>query len=295
MPFRTDLAMEQTEPHKNNLPAGVTVDDYTTGNLNINRVTIADQAGGDIIGKPPGDYVTIVAPPFSSASVLSDEDIENVAKEIAAMLPKEGLVLVVGLGNNDITPDAIGPRTVRQVLATRHITGELARQSGLEGLRPAAAVTPGVLGQTGIETSEIIRSIVKDIHPSAVIVVDALAARSTSRLGNTIQIANSGISPGSGVMNKRKELSLKTLKVPVVSIGIPTVVDATTLACDLLEDDQNAVDSRREQFEPRGEALMITPREIDVLIGHACKALSMAINKALQPELSLEDISFLAS
>jgi len=293
MAFRTDLALEAAEPHLTELDKGVIQSDETVCDLKINRVKIVNEQASKIIGKPPGDYITITVPAFYGHHEISEERICAIADEIRAMLPKDGLVLVVGLGNNDITPDAVGPRTVRQVLATRHISEELAAESGLPGLRAAAAIAPGVLGQTGIETSEIIRSLVDDINPSAVIVIDALAARSASRLGNTVQIATSGISPGSGVMNSRKELSNETLGVPVVSIGVPTVVDAATLAGDLLHGGEE--EDLSSLFEPEGNAMMITPREIDVLIGHACKTLSLAVNKALQPDMTLEEIGYLVS
>jgi spore protease len=189
------------------------------------------------------------------------------------MLPK-GPVLVAGLGNNDITPDAIGPRTVRQVLATRHIGGELARENGFDALRPTAAIAPGVLGQTGMEIAEIIRALAATLKPAAVIAVDALAAGDVSRLGTTIQISSAGISPGSGVMNAREELSEKSLGLPVISVGVPTVIDAAALTGS-------------------STPMMITPRDIDLLVGRAGKALSLIINKALQPELSFEEIAYL--
>ncbi len=295
MSIRTDLALEATEPHREKLPSGITQTDESSGNLAINRVKITEKEAADLIGKPIGEYVTVTVPAFSGSTELEESEIEVIAKEISAMLPKEGLILVAGLGNNDITPDAVGPRTVRQILATRHISGEVAQQSGLSSLRPTAAIAPGVLGQTGIESAEIIKSLVQDLKPSAVIVIDALASRSASRLGNTIQIANSGISPGSGVQNARKELSQQNLGVPVVSIGIPTVVDATTLASDLLQSSDEDLETRRSLFEPNGSIMMITPREIDVLIGHACKTLSLSINKALQPDMTLEEIGYLVS
>ena len=205
------------------------------------------------------------------------------------MLPPEGMVLVVGLGNAQITPDALGPLTVRQILATRHIPAQLAEQTGLSGLRPVAAIAPGVLGQTGIETGEIILSIVRDLSPAAVVAVDALAAGSPERLGCTIQLSDSGISPGSGVLNARKELSRQSLGVPVLSLGIPTVVDGGTLVCGLL----GCEDESRVPEEAR--AMMVTPRDVDALIERGAKHLSLALNAALQPQLSLEEISYLVS
>jgi spore protease len=293
MPYRTDLAAEADALTKDRLPDGVEQQNAEAGALVIHRVAITNETGAEAVGKPVGRYITVTAQPFSSAAELTEEEISAIAGELAAMLPKEGAILVVGLGNNDITPDAIGPRTVHQVLATRHIGEALAKESGLAGIRTAAAVAPGVLGQTGIETSEIIRALVEEISPAAVVVVDALAARSVSRLGRTIQIADTGISPGSGVMNARKELSEATLGVPVISVGVPTVVDASTLAEDLLSD-QGGGESRSDLFQPEGRAMMITPREIAVLLGHACKPLALAINTALQPQMSLEELAYLA-
>lgn len=293
MAFRTDLALEAAEQYTDRLPRGVEQSERNENGIVVSTVRILDNEAAELVGKPAGDYVTVCVPEFSGAQELSEEQVEVIANEIRAMLPKDGLVLVVGLGNNDITPDAIGPRTVRQVLATRHISGDFAAQNGLPNLRAAAAIAPGVLGQTGIETAEIIRSLVKDLNPAAIIVIDALAARSASRLGNTVQIANSGISPGSGVMNARKELSKENLGVPVVSIGIPTVVDAATLVSDLLENAKVGFEECRSLFEPDGTCMMITPREIDVLIGRACKTLSLAVNKALQPDMTFEEIGYL--
>lgn len=295
MGFRTDLAMEAAQSMGAQLPTGVSQRDKKSGKLQINTVEITGAEGAKAIGKPEGTYVTVSMPPLYSAVSLEEEEIDAIAQEIAAMLPAEGLVLIVGLGNNDITPDAVGPRAVHQVLATRHISGSLAESSGLGALRAAAALTPGVLGQTGIETSEIIRSVADDIRPAAIIVIDALAARSTARLGSTIQIANTGISPGSGVMNKRKELSQETLGVPVVSVGVPTVVDAATLVGDLIGGDEEDSDKCREMFEPQGRSMMITPREVDVLIGHASRVLALSVNRAMHPTLSMEDIGYLMS
>jgi len=293
MSIRTDLAAESAALLTKKLP-GLAVQDEKFGQLDFSTVKITDQAAAEAVGKATGDYVTVTTPPFHSSREITEKELCEIAGRIAAMLPTQGLVLVAGLGNNDITPDAIGPRTVHRVLATRHISGEIKRSAGLEMLRDVAALAPGVLGQTGIETSEIIGAVVRDIKPDAVVVIDALAAKSTKRLGATIQISNTGISPGSGVMNSRKELSRQTLGVPVVSVGVPTVVDASTLAGDLLPGDED-MDNLRDLFEPGGSQMMITPREIDQLISHACHTLSLALNKALQPEMTLEEIGYLVS
>ena len=297
MNFRSDLALELQESQQQGALSGVCVREEAVGNISINHITISSQDAASQLGKPEGEYVTITVPPFSDDIAAAHEEVRAMGKEIARLVNNnDGLVLVVGLGNQEITPDALGPKVAQGILATRHISGEVARAAGLEHLRPVAALAPGVLGQTGVETGEIIAALVDDIKPSCVIVVDALASRSLDRLGCTVQIADSGIAPGSGVANTRKELSKATLGVPVVSIGVPTVVDGTTLASDLLRGrDEVDDDTLRERFEPRGAAMMVTPREVDLLISRAAKVLSLAINHALQPRMSLEDVVYLTA
>ena len=213
------------------------------------------------------------------------QEIDAAADCIRSLLPQEGTVLVVGLGNSSITPDALGPQVAQHILVTRHLTEELARSLGMGSLRKTAALIPGVLGQTGVESGELTAALVNFIQPSAVIVVDALAAQDYGRLGRTIQISDSGIAPGSGVQNSRKELSRRTLGIPVLSIGVPTVIDAATLAAQLTG----------SSCEQAHQTAMVTPREIDRLIGHSAKFIALAINKALYPELSLEEIGFLCA
>ncbi|MBC8585980.1 GPR endopeptidase [Youxingia wuxianensis] len=285
---RTDLAMEQTEFYKNNLPEGLSLSQEEKAGLKITRVEVVSEEGVKLTGKNKGKYITIDIPLATAGAEPADDVTHLLAQEISALLPKEGMVLVVGLGNIHITPDALGPQTVHQILATRHIPDQVAKESGLENLRPVAALAPGVLGQTGIETGEIIHSIVTDIHPGAVVVIDALAARSLERMGRTIQLSDNGISPGSGVLNSRKELSRETLGVPVISVGIPTVVDGATLVQDLVE-------KENLPMKKQAQTVMVTPRDIDVIIERGAKNLSLAINKALQPQLSLEDITYLVS
>ena len=195
--------------------------------------------------------------------------------------------MVVGLGNREITPDALGPETAARVLATRHIRKELGEVEGLENLQPVAVLSPGVLGKTGIETLEIIKGAVASVKPSLVIAVDAFAARETERLGTTVQIASSGICPGSGVGNSRKAVDKNSLGVPVISIGVPTVVDASTLAAELA----GVGDDKR--LTPHGRQLFVTPREIDVIIDRAAALLSRVLNSALQPRYTLEEINAL--
>ena len=293
--FRTDLAVEAQELSGGETE-GIQSDTFRHGEITVTRIIISTQEASKRLEKPMGTYITIEVPPMTDDFQNQEERILTAAKEIRSLLPPEGLVLVAGLGNSNITPDDLGPRTAGTILATRHISEELARAVGLTGLRPVAVLAPGVLGQTGIETGELLYSIVQRLSPAALIVVDALASRRLDRLGCTLQISDAGISPGSGVGNARPLISRETMGIPVISMGVPTVVDAATLAADLLhwtEDGQQ--EQVRCQVSPRGEAMMVTPREIDLLIERAAQLTGMAINCALQPGLSVEDLTALVS
>lgn len=291
MNFRTDLALEAVKALDSDKIKGITQQEKNTGSLKLIKMSVKTDEAAKKIGKLKGEYITIELPEFTDNAKDINEKVEIISKQIRYLLPQYGLIFVVGLGNESITPDALGPRTIKSILATRHITKEIARSTGLEALRGVAAIAPGVLGQTGIEVSEIIKSIIKKIDPVGLIVVDALASMQTSRLGTTVQICNTGISPGSGVGNARPGINEKTMGVPVIGIGVPTVVDAQTMAKDILDLSEN---SRKEKLEdktmPRGEPMIVTPREIDLLIERASKLLAMSINSALQPEFSIEEI-----
>lgn len=296
--YRTDLAIElaeevQQESQQQKMPEGLASHSHKVNSIEITTVEIQTEDMARRLQKPKGRYVTVETRPLWQSAMNLEEEICATAESLRDLLPDRGSVLVVGLGNAGITPDALGPKVIEMILATRHLSNELKESIGLGHLRKVSAIAPGVMGQTGIETGEIISALVNYIHPTAVIAVDALAARGMERLGKTIQISDTGISPGSGVLNARKELCTKTLGIPVISLGVPTVVDATTLAYDLLEDGK--IQKERTLFHPSGEQMMITPREIDLLIGHGAKFVSLAINKALQPELSLEDITYLCT
>ena len=277
MIFRTDLALEQHEESAET-PEGIELEEIAFGDAKITTITIINEQGAQAIGKPAGRYVTIEIPPLSDDAVLNDDAVTAIKGELSRMTPREGTVLVVGLGNTDITPDALGPKAALSVLATRHITGELARSAGLDDLRPVCVLAPGVLGQTGIETSEIVQSVCRHIKPSAVLAIDALASRQLSRLGCTVQLSDTGISPGAGVGNARKELSENTLGVPVISLGVPTVVDAATVAYDL-----TGAEPPQDKVSPRGQPMIVTPREIDLIIKRAAEMISHSVNCALQP------------
>ncbi len=292
MQFRTDLALESalSIPDKTD---GFSQSCEEYGSIKFYTVDVTTPQAAKELGKSQGRYITAEIPPLSDNAEQSDSDILETAKKLRKLLPADGTVLVAGLGNTQITPDALGPQTAEGVLATRHITGELARSCGMENLRGTAVISPGVMGQTGIETEEIISAVVNSISPCAVIAVDALAARSTARLGCTVQLCNSGIAPGAGVHNARRALCKETLGIPVIAVGIPTVVDAASLASDLLYGKNDADPNVKALFEPRGAKMIVTPREIDLIIERGSRFLAAVINCALQPELSLDEIKYL--
>lgn len=288
---RSDLALELAAPllESHELPDGLSVHTRTSGAVEITCVTVGTPDAAARLGKPRGRYITIETPPFWNSLLDPQNEIEAAADCIRSLLPERGCVLVVGLGNNQITPDALGPLVIERILATRHLSAELARQIGLESLRKTAAIAPGVMGQTGIESGEIVSALVNFIRPAAVIVIDALAAQEYSRLGRTIQIADSGIAPGSGVQNSRKELSERTLGIPVISLGVPTVIDGSSLAGSILQQPAKNFPSCP------ASCAIVTPREVDRMVEHAAKFISLAVNKSLYPQLSLEEISFLSA
>jgi spore protease len=294
MNFRTDLALECREPLRT-LPGGILCEETWQGGVKVSRVEVVSPQGAKALGKPEGKYITLefTAPSGDTAdtgALLADEGSAILAAQLRPLLPQEGLILCVGLGNDGITPDSLGPRTLAHVFATRHIQDGQPQNTDTADLRAVACLTPGVLGRTGIESAEMLTAVVRALHPAAVIVVDALASRKLSRLGRTVQIATTGIVPGSGVGNARRQINEATLGVPVVSAGIPTVVDATTLAADLMEG--ITAPPGRQFALPPGD-MMVTPREIDLLIDRGAKLLALGLNCALQPSLSAEDFAAL--
>ncbi len=294
MNFRTDLALERSELLEGKDSEGIISRSEKIGDVNVTRIEITNEQGEKTLGKPRGMYITAEVPPFTQNAPLANENTETVAKELASLLPKEGSVLVMGLGNTRITPDALGPKCLSMIFATRHIDDELAKSIGLTGLRSVSAIAPGVLGNTGVETGEIITGLVSRLQPAAVIAVDALAARRASRLGSTVQLCNSGIVPGSGVGNSRQAINSETVGVPVISIGVPTVVDAATLAADVAQGSLEEGEVR-ERMGEEAQQMMVTPREIDLVIERAAKMLALAINRALQPQISADDLLMLTA
>ena len=290
MERRTDLAVEERELFGEDVK-GVDYEQETVGGLCVERLTIRTERAGQLLKKPKGTYITAELPPLTDNVRDTDERLTALSREIRRLLPVNGLVLVAGLGNSEITPDALGPKTASQVMATRHISGEIARSTGLDCLRAVAVLNTGVTGQTGIETGELLLGVIKRIRPSALIVIDALASRRLERLGCTIQISDTGISPGAGVGNHRVRIDASTMGVPVIAIGVPTVVDALTLAFDLLDiDNEKESVQLKQEVSPSGRAMVVTPKEIDLLIDRAAKLISLSVNYALQSGVEPDDL-----
>ncbi len=284
MNINTDLALEAREFAGNNID-GAEVTEKSFDGMHVTRINIITEKASEIFGKDKGAYITAE---FSSMPEIfsgNGSKAEIIGRYIRELLPDEGTVLVAGLGNYRITPDALGPQSTKYIIATRHIKSEISAYSGLQGLRSTAVIAPGVLGQTGIEAGELILSTVQKIKPSAVIAVDALASRRTERLGCTLQISNTGISPGAGIGNRRIEIKEKFLGIPVIAIGVPTVVNAYTLVFDILRDkkmDNTNLTEKNNMF--------VTPREIDTVIEKSSRFIGMAVNMALHEGYSLTEL-----
>jgi len=280
---RTDLALEQTPEA---LPEGITLTQRGKA-FGITEIIIDSDAHGAAIGRGKGRYLTLERLEPNQAADALRAQTEELAQELRQFLPEEGAVLVAGLGNADITPDALGPQTAGRVLATRHLRRELQEDSPetayLRDLRQVSVLANGVLGQTGIETAELIAALRGTVQPACVIAVDALACSDLSRLGTTVQISDAGISPGSGVQNRRAELSCRTLGVPVVAVGVPTVVDLHTVV-------RQAAGEDVPLSETAFPNMMVTPRDIDRLLHHAARLLAMGINLALHPQFTFADV-----
>ena len=260
----------------------------------VSTVKVLSPEGARELGKPEGTYVTLML-----SGLLRREEsafpraVAALAAELRPLLPPgEGGVLVVGLGNRSITPDAVGPLCADHVLVTRHLIHQAPEHFG--AFRPVAALAAGVLGTTGMESGEMVAALVEKISPACVIAVDALASRSLGRVCRTVQLSDTGIVPGSGVGNARFALNKETLGVPVIALGVPTGVDAATLCADVL------AGAGLSECDPSvlGEAaagVIVTPREIDSQVSDLSKVLGYGINQALQKDLSLADLEMLLS
>ena len=294
---RTDLALESREiwergAQKADRLQGVESSQTTREGYPVTSVRITDPEGQQALNKAIGPYITLDLPGLKRREEQAfPRAVRALAAELKNLLPeKPDSVLVVGLGNRAITPDNIGPTAVGHTLVTRHLVEQVPEHFG--HFRPVAALAAGVLANTGVESSELARAVVARIQPSCVIAIDALASRSLSRLCSTIQLTDTGISPGSGVGNHRSALNRNTLGIPVIALGVPTVVDAATLCADVLEE------AGREDLEPEalgsaGRGLMVTPRDIDQSVADLSKVIGYGINLALHDHLTLADIEML--
>lgn len=294
MAFRTDLAVEAIENHKTAaaLPhvrqSGRTLEGFA-----VHEVRILSEDAAREIGKPQGRYLTLEL----DALIRREEDaFPRACKALSTLLrellphPNDGPVLIAGLGNRMITPDAIGPQTADHVIATRHLVAQ--SPAIFADWRPVSALAPGVLGQTGVETGEVICGVLDRVRPAAVIAVDALAAGRLSRLLHTVQLADTGITPGAGVGNTRAALNEETLGVPVIAVGVPTVVDGATLAHEISSQlGQPACEALDDLSQP----VMITTRDIDREVADISRMIGYAVNMALHPHLSVADIDLYLS
>ncbi len=314
--IRTDLALETQEKMQEehvDLKGVRYVEEKIDKNLTISTVTIETENGAKTMGKPRGTYITIEALDMDTADEDYHREISvQLAKVLQRLVPekrKDMSVLVVGLGNREVTPDALGPRVVDNLFITRHILKEYGKYAfGSENVNPVSSIVPGVMAQTGMESLEIIHGIVKETKPELVIAVDALAARNTRRLNRTIQVTDTGINPGSGVGNHRHGLNEKSLGIPVISIGIPTVVDAATIVKDMLHnlldamsqsemlkslgnsmeelDDSEKYELIRELLSPNLNTMFVTPKDID----ESVKRLSFTVSEGIN--IAFADIPF---
>ncbi len=316
---KTDLALEirelYQEDKKEEIP-GVAVEQEEFEDITLTRVEVLNDHGEKLMGKACGKYITLECIALRKA----DADLkDNISKILAIELKKlikndKNLkVLVVGLGNIDVTPDALGPRVVSKLFVTRHFF-KLYQKDGDDELAELSAIAPGVMGTTGIETGEIIQGIVENICPDLVVAVDALASRKMERVNTTIQLSTTGIQPGSGLGNKRQALNEETLGVPVIAIGVPTVVDAATLTNDTIQlviraflnqaekgsefynmlaelKEEEKYNLIKEVLEPYSANVMVTPKEVDDIIRNLSQIIANAINIALHPAIDLKDVN----
>ena len=294
---RTDLALEarelwQESAEKATRLNGVKATKQRAEGYPVTRVDILDERGEQALGKPRGTYRTVDLTTFwQRRSDFFERAVRAVGGQLKDLLPGNGPVLVVGLGNGAMTPDAIGPLAADNVLVTRHLIAAMPKH--FSGFRPVAVQRTGVLGTTGVESAEAVRGLVEQVQPALVIAIDALASRRVGRVCTTVQLSDTGIIPGSGVGNHRAALNQETLGVPVFSIGIPTVVDAATLAADLLEE-SGIMDIDGDKLRSSQQNLMVTPRDIDQQVRDLGKVVGYGINWALQ-DLEIEEINALLS
>lgn len=277
--YRTDLASEAHEMSRGEAKEieGVISRTEELDEMSVTTVEIINEQGAEVVGKSIGKYITVEVPDIKYSTDAYEKAchlISGKIKELAG-INENTVTLVVGLGNDGITPDSIGTEVFKKIMVTGHMKQHIPELC-FEGMGTVYAIAPGVLGTTGIESAEIVKSVSEKLKPDVIIAVDALAAADYSRIGVTIQLSDAGIQPGAGVGNNRNALSKSELGIPVIAIGVPTVVDARTL----IDDDS----------EPGTEPLIVTPRDIDLIVKRCSGTISNSINLALQKEMSLREI-----
>ena len=308
--FRTDLADERRDLYKkanrieNEVEGLEAEEEQVTDKIKVTRVKITNEQGEQAIGKKRGNYITI---DIQKMNIITEEEAEKASEILANELRKlvenkiqsKEDVLIVGLGNEEVTPDALGPNVVKDIEVTRHIINYLPQYID-ENARPVSAIAPGVLGTTGIETLEVIKGVVDNIKPKLLIVIDALASRSMERISSTIQLSDTGIVPGAGVGNTRKELTQNTLGIPVIAIGIPTVVETAVVVNDALDlfieklqqeaksndylnqlKEEDNYEQIKEALLPKDFNFIVTPKEIDELILNMSEVVARGINMSM--------------
>jgi spore protease len=321
---RTDLALEakeiamQSTGSTGELP-GVWSETEKSNGISVSRMHIQTEEGAQKIGKMIGHYVTLEVPELRQMdTTFQDKVAKSFAKEFEAFLKRVGInetssVLIVGLGNWNVTPDALGPLVVENVMVTRHYF-ELMPDQVSPGYRSVSVIAPGVLGTTGIESSDIVLGIVQKSKPDLVIAVDALAAKSLERVNTTIQIADTGIHPGSGIGNKRKGLTQDILGVPCIGIGVPTVVSASTIVNNTMDmvfehmkkqtpnteplfgvfgkmEDTERLQLVKEVLQPLGQDLLVTPKEVDKFMEDIANIIASGLNAALHEAVDTDNVA----
>lgn len=319
---RTDLVLEAREIYKENHKDetdidGIEVIEESEKNIKVTTVKVKNEEGAKKIGKQKGNYITIDIPEFTVYDGETMDRVSQVVSEILGRLIRmdtEKTALIVGLGNWQVTPDALGPKVTEKIMVTRHLQTVMPEAID-DSVRPVCSISPGVLGVTGIETVEIIKGVVEKIKPDLVICIDALAARRVQRVNTTIQIGDTGIAPGAGVGNNRKQINEENLGVKVIAIGVPTVVDAITIANDtidlvvdsLISNSESGTDfykmlkslDKNEKENLIKEVLssqvstdmIVTPKDIDLVINSLSKIIANGINMAVQPNMNMEEIN----
>ncbi len=277
--------------------------------IKITTITIKDDEGANIMGRPIGSYITIESPPLKiNNPYVKEEIIEAMEKKMKVLannrLQPNDTVLLVGLGNWRATPDSLGPKFIEYSPITRHYH-HYAPEALVEGMRPVCGIAPGVLGITGLETFEVIEGIVEKIHPALLVVVDALAAQSVDRIGTTIQMSNTGIQPGGGVGNARQALVEEKLGIPVIAVGCPTIVNASVISNQAIQkfclntgaiyDEIKAGNSIKDVLSYFGGSLSVTPKEIDEIIENSARIISMGVARSLFPGISQEQLELYAT